>query len=150
MNQQRQKQRPVSTQRSPSSSITVLEGVLGTLHLLLGSGFGGLVLWFVFQITWGDTAWITRIALVLAPLFSLTTALSGLFLLCRQRHIAYYAQLLSALASAVLVGLVAYQIFLDGLHKTGGWQIILLYPAVALWMAWFAWFLKRQEESARD
>jgi uncharacterized membrane protein len=131
--------------------VTVLEGVLGTLHLLLGGGLGSFLVWFLFQITWDHTAWLTRLFLLLATAFSLPTALSGLLLLCRQRRIAYYAQLISAIASAVLVGLIAYQLIKDGgLHGPIRWQIILLYPVVALWMAWFAWFLKKQEESSRD
>lgn len=30
------------------------------------------------------------------------------------------------------------------------WQVLVIYPFVALWMAWFAWFIKKQEESSRD
>ena len=139
MNQQQQ-------QQTPRSSINLLEGILGTLHLLLGSGLGGFLLWL--RESWDHRTWISQLGFPLMVVFSLVTALAGLLLLLRQRRIAYYAQLVSALAAVVLAGLVAYKFLLGTRDGNTAWQILVLYPFVALWMAWFAWFLKKQEESA--
>ncbi|WP_309706954.1 hypothetical protein [Armatimonas sp.] len=140
MNQQLQKQ------RTTHASINLLEGFLGTLHLLLGGGLGSFLLWL--RESWDQRTWIAQLAFPLMVLFSLLTAIAGLLLLLRQRRIAYYAQLISALAAAVLVGLVTYQCLLGTRDGNTVWQVLVLYPFVALWMAWFAWFIKKQEESA--
>lgn len=132
-------------QNPPRSSINLLEGILGTLHLLLGSGLGGFLLWL--RESWDQRTGIAQLAFPLMVLFSLLTALAGLLLLLRQRRIAYYAQLISALAAAILAGLVTYKYLLGTRDGNTAWQILVLYPFVALWMAWFAWFLKKQEES---
>ena len=127
MNQQLQKQ------RTTQASINVLEGILGTLHLLLGCGVGGFLLWI--RADWDQRSWVAQLGFPLIVLFSLLTALAGLLLLLRQRRIAYYAQLISALAAVILVSLVTYKCLLGTRDDNTVWQVLVLYPFVALWMA---------------
>ena len=142
---QLQQQREKPTSQAPRRS-SVLEIVLGTLHVLLGGGFMALMLITLRDGGIGSTRWYDLLPNVMAALMGLCTGLAGLLLLCRQRRVAVWFQWISTLAALIMSGVTLYY---DGKQRTNplssyDWILLGIFCATPLWMAWFAWFHKRQ------
>ena len=140
-----QQQREKPTGQAPRSS-SVLEIVLGTLHLLVGGGGLGLLLWLSGIIKEGialGQAWYIVLGELTGIAMTLCTALAGLFLLCRQRSIARSLQWCSTFAALCTIPCV---VLIGGwpLNSSDQW-ILGAFLLSVFWMAWFAWFLKKQE-----
>ena len=146
---QRQLQREELTNQAPRRS-SVLELVLGTLHFLLGGSFVTILLIFLSSEGRSADFWYIVLGNLPATLMGLSTGLAGLLLLCRQRRVAVWFQWISTLAALILsVG----TIYSTMNHRTNpftkdSWIVVGIFCALPLWMAWFAWFIKKQEESA--
>jgi hypothetical protein len=144
MTQQQQREKPTS--QAPRRS-SVLEIVLGTLHFLLGGSFVTLMLINFRTEGIGSTLWYDLLPSVMAALMGLCTGLAGLLLLCRQRRVAVWFQWISTLAALIMSGVTLYYDWKQRTNPLSNYDWILLgiFCAIPLWMAGFAWFLKRQE-----
>jgi len=94
-----------------------------------------------------DTAWYYRLSYATAILTGLCTGLAGLLLLCRQRRVAVWFQWISTLAALIMSTIILSMNWQAIKHplSTYDWILLGIFCAIPLWMAWFAWFLKRQE-----
>ncbi|WP_309706952.1 hypothetical protein [Armatimonas sp.] len=141
-----QQQREKPTSQAPRRS-SVLEIVLGTLHFLLGGSYVVLMLISIQNDGIGGMRWYDLLPNVMATLMGLCTGLAGLLLLCRQRRVAVWLQWISTLAALIMSTIVLY---FDWKQRTNplsnyDWILLGVFCAIPLWMAGFAWFLKKQE-----
>ena len=147
MRQQQRKSHPGKEIRSAS----LLEIVLGSLHLLLGGSVLTLllVMWFGSpgRIIRPVQPWYDIIGQLTVVLTLLATALAGLLLLCRQRRIALWLQTVSVLAALVGIPMIFISILRSGggFSSNEGWFWFSGFLTFALWMTLFAWFIKKQE-----
>jgi hypothetical protein len=135
---QQQEQRKKPTGQAPRRS-SVLEIVLGTLHFLLGGSFVTLMLIIFRNQGTGSTRWYDLLPNVMAALMWLCMGLAGLLLLCRQRRAAVWLQWISTIAALIMSTIGLWRL----MHFT--WIVLGIFCAIPLWMAGFAWFLKKQE-----
>ena len=135
---QQQEQRKKPTSQAPRRS-SVLEIVLGTLHFLLGGSYVALMLISLRDDGIGSTRWYDLLPNVMATLMGLCTAMAGLLLLCRQRRVAVWLQWISTIAALIMSTIILWQ------QSRYDWIMLGIFCAIPLWMAGFAWFLKKQE-----
>jgi hypothetical protein len=72
--------------------------------------------------------------------------LASLLIVLRQRRLATYAQWLSAIGALAMFGVIAWKVVTDLSH----WReylVVLPLLVIAVLFGWFAWFLKRMDDS---
>ena len=136
-----QQQREKLTGQAPRRS-SVLEIVLGTLHFLLGGSYVVLMLISIRDDGIGGMRWYDLLSNSMAALMGLCTGLAGLLLLCRQRRVAVWLQWISTLAALIVSAIILYTTWQLINYN---WILLGVFCAIPLWMAGFAWFLKKQE-----
>ena len=146
MIQQKQQERV-----APENRLTLLEIIIGLLHLFAGAILLSYVLWVIHKLypqpSPPGQPWYRFVGLPNFLILSFCTALSGGLLLVRQRRAAHWLQWGSALASLCLVALVLYSSWeRNGQHNSAFYTAV--YALLTVWMFWFARFLKQREGEA--
>lgn len=141
----------VQQQREPGAPTKVrlhpLEIVLGWLSVLFG-GAGFLYFWAHFYPFWREDHWYILAARGALLLGVLLATLSGALVLCRARRLARWLLYAAGLFAVLVLGYALY----EGWSRSYRVDLTIIggIMATTFWIFWFAWFLKKQEESARD
>jgi drug/metabolite transporter (DMT)-like permease len=138
---QTQQQKSVVRQR-----LSVGEIVVAALNLILAAVAGSFAYTFLFLYTGSLNSLFTGISGALVAVGSLATSL---LVLLRQRRVAVYAQWLASLGIVFFGAVMAW---LTSKNRTlpPNLNDLILFGSVfgaALVLAWFAWLLKRMDES---
>lgn len=140
---QTQQQKPAQPSPPKTQRLSIGEIVVAVLNQLIG----GIGAWSAFDLL---------IHVVDSPAYLLPggtgalgavgALLAGILILLRQRRLATYAQWLGALGALAMFGAIAW-IMLKTPTQWREYLFALPLLVVALIFAWFAWFLKRIDES---
>ncbi len=138
---QTQQHRPVP---KPKQRLNAGEVVVALVNFLLGCSYasGGFdLLRISYDVHLGIAAGTTLAT-------GLGAGLAALLIALHQRRLAVYAQWFAAIAAIVDGGLAAWLMVKEGLPTLSlALSVLGSVLAIALLFAWFAWFLKRMDES---
>lgn len=140
---QTQHQKPIQKASSSKQRLSVGELMVAVLNLMVGT-IGALCA--LFLLLNAKDSPLLLFPGVLSALVALGAPLAGILIFLRQRRLAVYAQWLGAISALSLFGMIALWLRRNEVSLSG---ILYTLPLliVALIFAWFAWFLKRIDES---
>lgn len=140
---QAQQQKRIDQDSSAKQRLSVGEIVVALLNLMIGAVEALISLFLLFNAKDNPLLLFPGI---LSALVTLGATVTGILIFLRQRRLAVYAQWLGVLGAFSLFGMIVLWLHKNDVSLTG---ILYTLPllVVALILAWFAWFLKRMDES---
>ncbi|MBB6051464.1 hypothetical protein [Armatimonas rosea] len=141
---QAQQQKPTKQNSSPKQRLSVGEVVVAILNLLIGA----VGAWSAFDllIHLGDSP-IFLLPGSTGALGALGAILTGILVFLRQRRLAFATQWLGVAGALGFFAVTAWAMLKNGFRLSDFIYYILPLLIVALVFTWFAWFLKRIDES---